>query len=564
MRPEKAKRLPSKLKRQSVMWLMSLRIVVVSTLFIAAFILQFLIEVPFPLLKPLIYFIGVVYGISIFYLAAFVALPRFAEHRVFAYTQLVGDAAATTWLVYLTGGAESSFSFLYHIPIIVASVLLGRRGALAVASASAIAYGGLVDLVYYGVVSPFRAAHFLHSLPMLYYYLLVNLAGFFLVALMSGYLTERLRHQDIALERASHELTSLQVLHQNVLESMGSGLMTTDSSGRIEFVNKAGLELLEQPFYSLKNLAVGECFPSFPVDVDAAPSSRIRRAEVTYRPPAGREKVLGFGVSSLKAPGGEHAGWILVFEDLTEFKAMERELRMKDRMAALGEMAAGLAHEIRNPLASIRGSAQMLQRDLNLREEEGRLFDVLVRETERLNRTIEAFLHYARGGRSTRFERVDVLALLEDTTSLLRHSGECRPEHVITVSGEGGGPFWCRGDSDRLKQVFWNLSLNALQAMPQGGPLSISACENGSEIEILFRDAGRGIPRDEISNIFLPFRSGSARGLGLGLPIAYRVVESHGGSIHVDAAEGEGTVVRVRLPRVEAKKTPAQLAGGGC
>jgi two-component system sensor histidine kinase PilS (NtrC family) len=235
---------------------------------------------------------------------------------------------------------------------------------------------------------------------------------------------------------------------------------------------------------------------------------------------------------------------------------------MKDRMAALGEMAAGLAHEIRNPLASIRGSAQMLQRDLNLREEEGRLFDVLVRETERLNRTIETFLHYARGGRPTRFERVDVMALLEDATSLLRHSGECRPEHAITVSGERGGPLWCRGDSDRLKQVFWNLALNALQAMPQGGPLSISASEKGSEIEILFRDAGRGIPPDEISNIFLPFRSSSTRGLGLGLPIAYRVVESHGGSIHVEGAEGEGTVVRVRLPRAEAEKTPVKLAGG--
>ena len=567
MKPVKAKRFPSKLKRQSVMWLMALRIVIVSTLFVAAFILQFLIKVPFPLLKPLIYFIGVVYGISIFYLAVFVALPRFAEHRMFAYMQLVGDAVAATWLVYLTGGVESSFSFLYHIPIIVASALLGRRGALTVASASARAYGGLVDLVYYGVVSPFHATHFLHSLPMLYYYLLVNLAGFFLVALLSGYLTERLRHQDIALERASYELTSLQVLHQNILESMGSGLMTTDSSGKIEFVNKAGLDLLERPFASLKNFTVEECFPSIPVDFDAAPSSRIRHAEVPYRPPAegataGQEKVLGFGVSSLKDPGGKHAGWILIFEDLTELKAMERELRMKDRMAALGEMAAGLAHEIRNPLASIRGSAQMLQRDLDLREEEGRLFDILVRETERLNRTIEAFLHYARGGRSTRFERVDVMVLLKDTASLLRHSGECRPEHAITVSGERGGPLWCRGDSDQLKQVFWNLALNALQAMPQGGPLSISACENGPEIEVLFRDAGRGIPQDEISNIFLPFRSGSAQGLGLGLPIAYRVIESHGGSIHVEGAEDKGTVVRVRLPRAEAEKTPAQLAEG--
>ncbi|MCH7861350.1 MAG: PAS domain-containing sensor histidine kinase, partial [Proteobacteria bacterium] len=111
--------------------------------------------------------------------------------------------------MYLTGGTESSFSFLYHIPIIVASVLLGRRGALTVASVSAIAYGGLVDLVYYGVVPPFRTAHFLHSLPVLYYYLLVNLTGFFIVALLSGYLTERLRHQDIALEKTSHELASL-------------------------------------------------------------------------------------------------------------------------------------------------------------------------------------------------------------------------------------------------------------------------------------------------------------------------------------------------------------------
>ena len=268
--------------------------------------------------------------------------------------------------------------------------------------------------------------------------------------------------------------------------------------------------------------------------------------------------------TTLSLPDGR-SGYLFTFQDVTDVRRLERGARMQQRLAAVGEMAAGIAHEIRNPLASMSGSIQVLRQELPLSEEQAQLMDIVLRESERLNETIRSFLAYARPQRFT-LTRLDVRRVVQDTAMLLRNSADVRDDHVVDVDLPAD-PVWYEADENQIRQILWNLATNGLRAMPSGGRLLLSAKterEGGQdELSITIQDQGCGIPAADLDSLFQPFRSSFEKGTGLGLAIVHRIVTDYNGSIQVSSTVGTGTTVRVRLP-IRASAAASAIDHPGC
>jgi two-component system sensor histidine kinase PilS (NtrC family) len=269
---------------------------------------------------------------------------------------------------------------------------------------------------------------------------------------------------------------------------------------------------------------------------------------------------VGLTASTLTFPEGG-VGYLWSFQDVTEIRRLERDARLRQRLAAVGEMAAGIAHEIRNPLASMSGSIQVLRQELPLSEDQAQLMDIVLRESERLNDTIRSFLAYARPQRSAP-ARLDVRKVLQDAATLLRNSAEVRPDHVIDVEVPVD-PVWCEADENQIRQVVWNLATNGLRAMSSGGRLRLAVSSerapDGDESVVLsIQDEGCGIAPEDLDGIFQPFRSSFERGTGLGLAIVHRVVTDYNGTIQVSSQVGTGTTMSVRLPALAGVTAAAE------
>jgi two-component system, NtrC family, sensor histidine kinase PilS len=509
----------------------------------------------FPI-DPFFLLIGITYALTAIY--AF-ALKYAERNRWIIDVQLGLDAVIVSAIVYLTGGVASYFSLasLYTLPIIAASVIDSRRGGFMVALLSALLYSGLVLAQYYGgpvlpgVVSydllpPVRAAVFTVGL---------NLFGFFAVATLAGHLAASALRADEQLARASNQIADLQALSQHVLDSLMSGLAATDIDGRILTFNRAA--------ETISGVAASDAIGRSAHDVLQLPRAfadvfgahgrreRLPRLEFDFTHPNGASIELGVSTALLLTPRGE-SGFLISFQDVTESRKVERERRVQQRLAAVGEMAAGIAHEIRNPLASMSGSIQILRQELPLTAEQAQLMDIVLRESDRLNNTIRSFLAYARPQR-TGSTRVDVAKIVTDTALLLQNNAELTEAHEIRVSVPEQGA-WYDADENQIRQVVWNLATNGVRAMPRGGSLKLSVAErqNGPddtrELAIAVEDQGVGIAESDIDTIFQPFRGAFERGTGLGLSIVHRIVSDYGGEVHVTSQRGVGTRVEVTLP----------------
>lgn len=280
---------------------------------------------------------------------------------------------------------------------------------------------------------------------------------------------------------------------------------------------------------------------------DLFQDARALRYEEWLALPSGTRRFLGYSVSPLLNQERELIGYIISFQDLTDIQRLEEEVRIKDRMAAIGRMAAGIAHEIRNPLAAMRGSVEILHSHLNLPGPDERLLDILVRESDRLNKFVEDFLIFAKPAQCVR-KPLDLVPLLHDSVLLLKNSPEVRDKQAVDLN-IAAQQFPILGDADRLRQVFWNLAQNALRAMPSGGTLTITmqTAENGGG-EIIFQDTGIGMSAEQKAHLFQPFHSSFAGGSGLGLSIIFQIIEDHRGKIHFDSEPGRGTRVTLQLP----------------
>jgi two-component system sensor histidine kinase PilS (NtrC family) len=360
----------------------------------------------------------------------------------------------------------------------------------------------------------------------------------------------KLRQVDVQLKDASGALKNLQALHENIVQSMSGGVITTGLDGRITLVNRAAQQLLEISEVELRGRSVGDLFQ------DPLPHFGGARAdaEVRYKTGNGFRKTFRVMVSALNVTAQGDLGFVYSFDDLTEIRRLEREVRMQDRLAAVGRLAAAIAHEIRNPLTSIAGSVSMLSDAPTLNPEERHLLQIVTRESERLNNIITDFLAYSRG-KQYRFERTDLILLLEDTLTLLQHRLVAENTGINIERNFAKSEAWVLADGDKLKQVFWNFCENAVRAMKiKGGTLTVSLAERGADWEMSFADTGHGINPQQTEKLFEPFQSNFEGGTGLGLAIVYQIVQAHEGKVWARSQVGKGASFVMRLRRVEAEQ----------
>jgi two-component system sensor histidine kinase PilS (NtrC family) len=532
-----------------LIWLMVLRVLVVSLLLGLAVATEIIVRPETPV-HPLYFLIALTYFFTLLHALAWPFTS--AYRREMAYVQVLGDLTIITAVVYFTGGVESNFSRLYFISIIAASMILYRKGGLVTAAVASVLYGVVLELVHWQVLpaypylgTPQVPAQSLH------YTIFLNTFLFFTVALLTSYLSESLRETGRELEVAEDHLADLQAFNQTVIDSITAGLITTDTEGRINFFNESAQTILKiKPARAIGRRAselLGEDDDFIDRVNTMLEERRYCRIEGSYLNGHGDEIYLGLSVSYLLDKTESRRGFLFTFQDLTEIKRLEDEVRLKENLATMGEMAAGMAHEIRNPLASISGSVQVLEEELGLVGERSRLMDIIVRESERLSGILNEFLVYAR---PPKFEprNIDLREVVGETVALLENSAEVQPEHdiVLKLPDTAVKLF---ADANHVKQITWNLARNAIQAMPDGGRLEVELARNGAgEVVMAFRDEGVGLSDGEVHQVFQPFAGKFERGSGLGLAIVYRIVKDYNGVIRVDSLSPRGTEISVRFP----------------
>ena len=527
--------------------LMLFRVVMVTTLLFTATYVEAVSETLLAV-NPIYFVVVATYALTVVHA---VLLRLLSGRRALVYAQVAGDLLIVTALVHFTGPVRTGFLLLYPLSVLSATVLLPRRVALTLAGLATVLYGALLLAVREGVVaSPGLADVRDQPARALVYSVFVLGVACATVAGLGSYLAESLQHAGARLREAAVEVADLRELNQVIVNSIQGGLMTTDPEGRTLYVNRFGESILGRSPREVRGSAVGEVLGSpllRPAELQARAASRsLARLELAYRRPDGRTLELGVSVAPRATQEAARRGYLVVFQDLTDIRRLEDEVRTKEKLAAVGEMAAQLAHEIRNPLGSIRGSAQMLMGEPELVEEQGRLLAIIFRESKRLSDTLNRFLYQARGPARPRGP-VDVRPVLESAVTLLRSGGELRADHELTFTADDG-PLVCLADPDQIAQVFWNLARNALEAMPGGGRLDVSLRRQGGDVVLSVGDDGRGIARDDQRRLFEPYRGAAAMGTGLGLAIVFRIVREHGGDISVRSAPGEGSQIVVRLP----------------
>ena len=530
--------------------LIAVRVVVVTTLLLAALIIQYTVAEVLPI-DYLYATAAVTYGLTLLYIGVGQLLQ---SRKINLAIQLSGDLLVETLLVYFTGALDSPFSFLYLVSIITASMMLYRRGGLFAASGAVILYGALGDLIFYNLIPLPQQSWIVPTAwttSRLYLNIATNFAGFYATALLTAYISEKLQKTSEELDVNRQNLAALRALNENVVESIPSGLVTLSPEGIVTFVNPAGCQILHTDSRTVIGRHIAEL--GFFRTEEWEDARRTLAAEGVVRVEknnfrvADDERSLGYALTPLNTLQGVASGYTLIFQDLTDMKKLEAELRLKDRMAAVGELLAGIAHEIRNPLAAIAGSVQVLKKSEALSPQEQRLMSIILKESERLNKSIADFLRFVRpqDKRTTEF---DIAASLSETLDLLANSPELRPDHRIERH-IAPPSFTLVGDSDQIRQVFWNLARNAFQAMPNGGLLRVSTEVDADSYRICFNDSGRGMSEVDQRRLFQPFRTNFPSGTGLGMAISYRIVQAHGGEIEVASRPGAGTMITVSLPR---------------
>lgn len=517
-----------------------------------------------PPFDPLFTLVALSYALTVLY--AFTL--RYVDERPWLVElQLACDVGLVGAIVFFTGGVASSFTSLFVFPVVAGSVVRFRRGGLYLAcwSASSLAAMGVGQYMrwlpagWHGVTTLPPAGAAVTAVAF-------TLLGLLAVALLTGHLAERLSAADQHLARTSTELADLQATSQHIIDSMTGGLVTSDEGGVVVTFNRAASAITGCDSGSVVGRSVAEVL-QFTPDVASRyaallagePASRV---DYLYRCADGRDIDIGLSMAPLVREGRQ-LGAVMTFQDLTETRRVDRQRHTEKRLAAIGEMAAGIAHEIRNPLASMSGSIQLLRGDLALNDEQAQLMDIVLRESERLNETIENFLAYAKPKPRAR-TRIDVARLIDETAMLLRNSPECGASHLVQVVRTSGAPVWCMANEAQVRQIIWNLASNGLRAMPTGGTLELSArhmVDCGVPCACLrVRDEGHGIAESDIETIFHPFRSTFDEGTGLGLAVVHRIVSDVGGRVAVDSVPGAGASFTVWLPAEDTARRSGQQA----
>jgi len=517
-----------------------------------------------PLTNTFYYFIGLFYLVTIVY-ALF--LKKIKNLYRFAFSQIIIDQFFITALIYFTGGMESFFPITYIFTIIASSTILYKRGALFAASLSSFLYGLLLLLQLYQWINPLGQPS-AYDASQVFYSLIIYMATFYIVAFLSSAISEELKKKKKELIQKQVDYNQLEAFNRNIIQSLDSGLLTIDLNGNINFLNRTAEKILNGGGESLKDTSIYRLFPNISemlekVESKVSESSLdYQRYETLLTDYDGRKLYLGFSISPLTDPEGSLIGHTLIFQDITKFKEMEEQMKRVDKMAAVGLLAAGMAHEIRNPLASLSGSVQMLNTELNLDDHQQRLMEITLREAERLNTLITDFLLFAQPPQTHKI-LTPIGRVLEETLDLFIHSPSFH-DGIRILRPSGQEKIRASVDPDQMKQVFWNLFINAAQSMsnggkievqlgkgkaPRGTTLSLSSQLKAKEwIKISITDSGNGIALEEKEKIFEPFFTTKENGTGLGLSVVHKIIENHQGSIKVESELGRGSTFTIFLP----------------
>lgn len=553
-----------------IKWLMSLRLVIATFSLGTAALVQITTGKPYldPQLAALYVIIGLIYTLNLLY--AFI-LKKAKPLRTFAYLQIAVDLLFISALINVTGGVGSAFALFYYFAIIAASIILYRRGGIIVASASSFLYAFIAVLETYKIVEPLELvvkSELTHGAS-IFFNVVMNITGFFFVALLSSFLSEQLRQSSKALKIKEQDYHRLEALHRNIIQSIGSGLFTVDKNERISFFNRAAEVITGYKLSRVYGVRLYDIFPNLQrTGEDSEQMSSYEgipsRFEIAFNRSDGVLVHLGFSKSMLKDSDGGVQGTVYAFQDVTRLKQMEEHVKLVDRLAAIGRLATGMAHEIRNPLASMSGSIQMLGETLQLDSANKRLMDIVLKETNRLDQLLSDFVLFTHPD-DRKKEWVNLDGIIDDTLQMLSYNPL---KNGIEVEKNLQGGTMVEADSQQLKQVFWNLFINAVQAMGSGGRLTVATSILNYDVlheslqerlnskvgkewtEIVIADTGSGIPDDYLDKIFDPFFTTKEKGIGLGLAIVYSIIESYKGIIEVTSADKKGSRFAIYLPVV--------------
>jgi two-component system sensor histidine kinase PilS (NtrC family) len=545
----------------------AVRLLVATVLLGAAVIVQLRTPGALPI-NPFFSLVGLTFAVSLGYIGSL----RFVDRLPWLTdVHFAIDSIIITAAVFITGGVESLFAILYMLPIVAASTVQFRRGGLQIAGLSTILFFGVVMAQYFNangyLTLPLQdaVANDLPPVNVAQYTVAINAFGFFAVALLSGSLAERARRGEAQLEQATEEIADLQAFNQYVLDNLLSGLATADADNRLVTFNRSAMLItgtegalpIGRPAADVLQLP-----PAFAASLSQDLARvRSKRIDYVFRQSQGAAIELGLSVAALPLPDGSR-GYLYTFQDVTDMRRFEQNSRLQQRLAAVGEMAAGIAHEIRNPLASMSGSMQMLKQELPLSADQAQLMDIVLKESDRLNQTIKSFLAYARPQRFS-LQKLDLRPVVQETAMLLRNSPEVEEWHQVDVR-IASEPVMVDADEGQIRQIIWNLATNGLRAMPSGGSLCLSAVHehtsSGPVAVLLVEDEGVGIPPEEVDSIFQPFRGSFGKGTGLGLAIVHRIVTDYGAHIEVKPRPGGGTVFRVRFADSASVRTERQAS----
>lgn len=491
--------------------------------------------------------ISTVYFLTFVYIILFKSFKNLATQ---AYVQLLVDTLFVTAIIYSTGGIDSIFSFLYILTIINGSIILYRRGGMIIASSSSILYGLLLDLHYYNIISPFGSRLIYGSEYLefnIIYIIVVNISAFYLVAFLSSYPSEQARKSQVELKAKEVDIVKLEALNEWIIRSITSGLITMDGQGRIILFNPAAEDIFNIEADGVIGKKVADVLPFLKdyleLDMEIAKQDTPSPAgfiDLKYSKQSGENLSLRLFISPLRIPDGDQKGHILFFQDITETRRIEEEMKKVEGLALVGELAAGIAHEVRNPMASISGSIQMLREGLERDDVNNRLMDIILREANRLNHLVNDFLLFARP-KPFNFIEFDLNQLIIESLELFKNSGKWNERMMIETDFHDG--INLISDPEQIKQVLWNIFLNAVDAMPDGGVLYINTGfdfdrggaesePDGEIVRISVRDTGEGFSEKSLSHIFTPFYTTKEGGSGLGLAIVKRIVEGLNGKVY--------------------------------
>jgi two-component system sensor histidine kinase PilS (NtrC family) len=545
-------------KNKSRLRLLIICRLIIITLFLGVAIFLDIKKTGFPVSVSTLNFLYFIIAATYFFSLAYILILKiFKQLRINIYLQLAIDILLVTMLVYITGSYRSNYSVLYTLVIIYSVIFLDRYGGLIIASAAGSFYSLLLGLEFcqwLPVLSKIEPDYSLTAEEVLTR-ILVHIVSFYVLAFLASFVVEQEKKVRSLLMEKESEFDQLDLLFRSIVESVDTGIMTIDFEGTIKTFNRAAEQITGYSLAQVKNRLVADVFPecivTFALQLDKRQSKN--RMEVVIEARNGRKVHLGCSLSPLKDKQNREIGSILIFQDLTEIRQMEENLEKSKRLALIGEMAAGLAHEMRNPLASITGSIELLRRNLALKDTDDRLMQIILRGKDQLDNFVRDFLLLAKPIPVVR-EVIDVNETAVDVLENMKLSKDWTND--IKIDCSLAPKVAAFANREQLRQVVQNLVLNAVQAMKEGGVLSLATklmqVNNKEVVEIKVADTGLGIEEKDLKKVFEPFFTDKEKGTGLGLTIVGRIVDGYGGKIEITSRINQGTVCTVRLPAAEA------------